>query len=163
MAATGPAWLVFIFPSFSRGRFVDGPGTVQSSIEPFLQDNLWLLRIRIRQGNLLLHRVQGSTQTRLLISYFTQAGSLPINGRGRIEQVILPGSSPGAPVGSFQPTPPTTLFLIGYVAFYVKVSTRQTIWHKLRFVEADRRLVATCPFSGQKDHPTQRHSLLTCL
>ena len=77
--------------------------------------------------------------------------------------MILPRSGPGAPVGSFQPTPPPTLFLIGYTALYVRVGTRQTIWHKLRFVEADWRLVASCPYFSQKNHPTQHHSSLTCL
>ena len=31
LAETGSAWLVFIFPSFSGGRFVDGPGIKDST------------------------------------------------------------------------------------------------------------------------------------
>ena len=56
---------------------------------------------------------------------------------------------------------PLTLFFCP--SQYVRVGTRQTIWHKLRLVEADWRLVASCPYFSQKDHPTQHHSVLTCL
>ena len=85
-----------------------------------------------RHGNcraicLFIRPVDAWGDLRLLISYFTQAGSLTPSHKRTPHRASDPagkGRVLGCPfLRSFQPTPPTTLFLIGNAALYVKLGT----------------------------------------